>query len=176
MNELRLVSVLGNCLQFRVTNGLVLELKLLLLEGFEHSLRSMVIVNVPLNLVVEEIQLLFCVCQSLINGSMSFTVQCFNRAAQIVGACPLFCFVFLTYFLQKLIPTSRMLSRAVSHQRQLRHRIIPSLIAPLKVGRMIRLTMQGTLRILKPLFRTFTTRWYLSQHGHSSFDRVIFVI
>lgn len=46
LNELRLVTVLGNCLQLRVTNGLVLELKPLLLEGFKHFLGSMIIVNV----------------------------------------------------------------------------------------------------------------------------------
>lgn len=85
---------------------------------------------------------------------MRFT---FQRSAQIVGARPLFCFIFLADFLQELIPASRELSRAVSHQWQLWHRIVGSLIIAFKVRRMIGLTMDGIIISVQPLFRTLTT-------------------
>ena len=114
----------------------------------------MIIVNVPLDLVVEEVQLLSGVRESLM--SLDTSMACaFQRSAQIVGARPLFCFVFLAYFLQELISSARKVSRAISHQRQLRHRIV-SLIAAVKGGRLMRLPMPGTLRSVQPLPGTLT--------------------
>ena len=100
-------------------------------------------------------------------------------STHFVWTCPFFCFIFLTYFLEKLISTSRMFRRAVRHQRQLRHRIICSLITPFKVGCLMWLTMAPRwirMSSIKPLFGTLAAWRYLSQQCYSPFDSIIFTV
>ena len=119
-----------------------------------------------------------------------------KRSTHIVGTCPLFCFIFLTYFLEKLISTSRMFRRALRHQRQLRHSIICSLIQKMflinglfegvswgktlfKVGCLMGLTMalrRIGVRSVKRLFGILAAWRHLSQQCYSPFDSIIFTV